>query len=278
MFIDSAIEFINKHKLDGIDIDWEYPGLSGGGNKFRKEDRENFTYLMKELRKALNAHREGMVLTFAAAGWDRYYDNVETVEVMKYADYINIMTYDLAGGGSAYTAHHTNLGGVSMDDIMGTPFYHSIIEMMKQDSSRSYNPRGADPITRFVIDLGVDPSQIVIGGAFYGRAWKGVPAENNGLYQPNRGVHTGWMSYSNIRPEYENKNGFERHWDDAAMAPFLYNATDSIFITYDDTMSVRLKTEYCIENKLGGFMFWQLGLDTKEDNSLLDAIFNAAVR
>lgn len=274
VFIDSAIEFINKHQLDGIDIDWEYPGLPGGGNKFRKEDRENFTFLMKELREALDATGKGMTLTFAAAGWERYFDNIETNEVMKYADYMNIMTYDFAGGGSDFTAHHTNLGAAGLEDMEGTPYHKFLVQ--RNAMPRVHTERSVDAIVKFVMDLDVDPAQIVIGGAFYGRAWKGVPPDNKGLYQPNRGVHTGWMAYSNIRPEYENKNGFERHWDDVAMAPFLYNATDSIFITYDDTMSVRLKTEYCIENKLGGFMFWQLGLDTKDDIGLLDAIFDAA--
>ena len=279
-FIDSAIEFIKRHKLDGIDIDWEYPGMTGGGNKFRVEDKENFTLFMKELREALNATREGMLLTFAAAGWERYYNNVETLEVMKYADFINIMTYDLAGGGSRYTAHHTNLGAVSLQDIVGTPYHGFIEEMSEQFAERgyTYTARGADAITKFVLEIGVDPSQIVIGGAFYGRAWKGVPPDNNGLYQPNRGVHTGWMAYQTIRPEYENKNGFTRYWDEVAKAPYLYNPSDSVFISYDDTMSVRLKTEYCLNNSLGGIMFWQLGNDTKEENGLLDAMYIAATK
>ncbi len=61
-----------------------------------------------------------------------------------------------------------------------------------------------------------------------------------------------------------------------AKAPYLYNAKDSIFISYDDTVSVRMKAEYALKKKLGGIMFWQLGNDTKEKNSLLKAMFNAA--
>lgn len=280
IFIDSAIDFITRHNLDGIDIDWEYPGMTGAGNKFRTEDKENFTFLMKELREALDGTGKNMTLTFASAGWDRYYEYIETIKVMEYVDYINIMTYDLAGGGSQFTAHHTNLGAVELENLEGTPWYDNIINMAEnlEDGEYTYTARGADAITRFVINLGVDPKKIVIGAAFYGRAWKGVPGGNNGLYQPNRGVHTGWMAYSNIRNEYEGKNGFVRHWDDVALAPFLYNPGDSIFISYDDTISVFLKTEYCIENKLGGIMFWQLGNDTKTDNSLLDAIYSAAAK
>ena len=120
------------------------------------------------------------------------------------------------------------------------------------------------------------PDQIVIGAAFYGRAWKGVTPEQNGLYQRNGGSYIGWSAYHQIREKFEEKNGFIRYWDEVAKAPYLFNSTDSIFVSYDDTASVKLKTKYAIDNNLGGIMFWELGNDTKEDNSLLDAIFEAA--
>jgi chitinase len=271
-FVQSTIDFIQEYDLDGTDMDWEYPGMKGAGNKFREEDTENFTALMKELREAMDATGKNLILTFASAGWERYYDHIETLEVMKYANYMNIMTYDLVGGGTPFTAHHTNLGWVKEVDVKDTPAYK-----LSAERKWDYKPRSAKSIVDFCIRLGVKPEQIVIGGAFYGRGWKGVPPENNGLYQLNKGVWKGWAQYGNIHEKYENKGGFIRYWDTKAEAPYLYNVTDSLFISYDDSESLTLKTEYAKEAGLGGIMFWQLTNDTK-DYILLDAIYQESKR
>ncbi len=266
-FVESAVQFLLDYDLDGLDIDWEYPGMRGAGNPYIPEDKENFTALMKELREAMDRTGKDLTLTFASAGWQRYYDHVELVEVMKYADYMNVMTYDLVGGGSPYTAHHTNLGWIKPEHVENTPAF----EMM-EERGRPFVPRSAGKIIDFCIGQGVDPAQIVIGAAFYGRAWQGVPPQNNGLYQKNEGVWIGWAPYSDIREKYEGKNGFKRHWDEVAKAPYLYNPQDSVFISYEDTMSVKLKTQYAENTGLGGIMFWQLRLDTPDDG-LVDAIY-----
>ncbi|MFT7032769.1 MAG: chitinase, partial [Cyclobacteriaceae bacterium] len=138
------------------------------------------------------------------------------------------------------------------------------------------DPRSAQKIVDFLIKEGVDPKQIVIGGAFYGRVWKGVPPVNNGLYQLSGGLHIGWMAYHQIRKSYEQDSNFQRYWDDNAKAPFMYNSRDSLMVSYDDTVSVALKTKYTMAKGLGGIMFWELGNDTKEEGSLLNAIYKAA--
>lgn len=271
-FVKSVVKFIRKYKLDGLDIDWEYPGLPGMGNPYIPEDKENFTALMCELREGLNSICKHQILTFAGAGWERAFDHIEIEKVMQCINYINVMSYDLAGGNDPYTSHHTNLGLIKMEDIAGTPAAAKMIE-----GGDSTKPFSTEKIVSFLIDKGVDPAQIVIGSNFSGRAWQGVPPENNGLYQLNRGRWRGRGSYANIREAMEDKNGYVRYWDSIAKAPYLYSATDSVFITYDDTMSVRLKTRYVIDNGLGGIMFWQLGADAGEDG-LVDAIYAEKTR
>ena len=274
-FIASASEFIKKYQLDGLDMDWEYPGISGAGTMAREEDTKNFTALMKGLREMLDEFDTPKVLTFASAGWKRYYDFIEINEVMKYADYTNVMTYDLVSGVSEYTGHHTALGDVASEDILGTPFQKHLDSLHLNGRNSDPNPRSTQKIVNFLIEQSVDPKQIVIGGAFYGRVWKGVVPENNGLYQRSGGMHIGWLAYNQIRKSYEDDTNFKRYWDANAEAPYMYNAVDSLMLSYDDTVSVAKKTKYAMDKGLGGIMFWELGNDTKEDGSLLDAIYKA---
>ncbi len=250
-FVASVVDFIREYDLDGLDVDWEYPGLPGNDNPHLPEDRQNFTALMKELREAMDGTGKSLILSFASAGWERYYDHIELNEVMKYADYMNVMTYDQVAGGSPVTGHHTNL------------------------RSSKGSQRSADTIIRYCIDQGVSPEQIVIGAAFYGRSWKGVAPENNGLNMATKGAWKSAVVYSEIAQSYVDRAGFRRYWDENAQAPYLYNAKDSLFITYDDPQSVALKTTYAKENNLGGIMFWQLTQDTPSGD-LLNAIKKAA--
>ena len=275
-FAQSVYEFVQKYQLDGLDMDWEYPGIPAAGTKARPEDKENFTAIMKRLRQVLDSTGRDQTLTFASAGWKRYYDNIETLEVMKYASYMNIMTYDQVSGVSIYTGHHTPLGYVSNQEIGDHPFKRNLDSLYAAGRYQDPDPRSAEKIVKFLIDMGVDPSQLVIGGAFYGRAWKGVPPVNNGLYQLSGGIHIGWSAYHQIRKEFETNPDYVRHWDEKVKAAYMYNAKDSIMISYDDTVSLRMKTEFAIEKGLGGIMFWELGNDTKEPNGLLDAIHTAA--
>lgn len=270
-FIESAIRFLEEHQLDGLDLDWEYPGLPGIGNTHRDEDKQNFTALVKGLREAMDATGKKYLLTFASAGWEKYYNFVELNEVMKYVDFMNVMTYDNVGGSDPFTAHHTNLGVIELNDLAGTPAKAALDTM-----TSPIKPLSAEAIIDFCINKGVKPEQIVIGAAFYGRGWTGVGPENNGLYQPTK---EGWKgaSFADLQAKYINKNGFARHWDSIAQAPYLYSKADSIFITYDDQESVKLKTQYAKDKKLGGIMFWQLPSDAPQ-NGLLDAIYQQVTK
>src|SRR6266487_1060841 len=109
----SAVAIVSKYNLDGIDIDWEYPGMMGDSNMYRPEDKQHYTILFKDLRQNLDSlnqitHMKYYVTT-AVGSWQAYIDHTEMEKVQQYADYINVMSYDYADGSDSVSGHHTNL-------------------------------------------------------------------------------------------------------------------------------------------------------------------------
>ena len=63
------------------------------------------------------------------------------------------------------------------------------------------------------------------------------------------------------------------HWDSVSKVPYHLKSDSTIFITFDDTESVKLKTEFSIYNNLGGVMIWALDQDIVNGTQpLLEAI------
>lgn len=257
-FAKSAVEFVRKYKLDGIDIDWEYPGLPGIGNPHRPEDKENFTLLLKALREELDRYQvednKHYLTTVAAGAADEFIEATEMGEVAKYLDFVNLMTYDFyVAEADPITGHHTCL--------------YTNPEAPKDISTHH-------AVQNF-IRAGVPLDKIVIGSAFYGQAWGEVDSKNNGLFQPGKPAMIN-SSYKSIRTELEGNYGFKRYWDDIAKAPYLYSRSRRIFISYDDPVSVRLKCNYVIDHKLRGIMFWEYNGDYQ--NELLSIMAEMLLR
>ncbi len=255
-FARSAAELVRRYALDGIDLDWEYPGQPGPGIKFRPEDRENFTLMLKAVRKHLDAlsderGRRGAArytLTIASSAGE-YFEHTEMGKLHVYLDWINIMTYDFFTSGAATTGHHTGL-------------YKSL----SAGDSRAYT----EAAVRQHLDAGIPRGKLVVGAAFYGRGFAGVRPENNGLYQPyERFVDE--FPYSALVRDYVNKQGFKRLWDATAKAPYLWNPASATFITYEDSESLKAKAEFVKSHNLGGIMYWEHGHDPAE--VLLSTIF-----
>lgn len=243
-FAESVKDILVKHEADGIDLDWEYPAIKGyPGHAYKPEDRENFTSLVKELRKSLG---QEYIISFAAGGSDEFLINsIEWGKVMPFLDGVNLMTYDLVGGGSPRTGHHTALYST------------------KDQKSSARNA------IQYLDSIGIPREKMVIGAAFYARVWEGVEQTKNGLYQP--GKFKEFILFKNLDDYFQQEGGFVVYWDEEAQAAFSYNPHKQVFATYDDSLSVAKKTRFAIDEGLRGIMFWQLSGDKKE-NGLIDVI------
>ena len=250
-FSESCVEVINKYNLDGVDLDWEYPSYSEAGIGSSKDDKVNFTLLLKEIREHIEvegAKNNKKYMLTIAVGADQYYiDGTEMDKAQEYLDYVQLMTYDMRGGFQTLTGHHTNL-------YTGTGDLFRI---------------SCDASARLFEKAGVPKDKLVLGVAFYSRRWKDVPNINNGLYQMCPGSGGYGPDFTVLYENYINKNGFTRFWDDECKAPYLFNGNE--FITYEDEESIKHKCEYVKETDLKGLMFWEYDCD--KSGKLLDALY-----
>merc|ERR1712055_1157066 len=84
--------FLPKYGFDGIDMDWEYPTLRGGG----PHDKENLATLIKEMVPALKAANL-FVTAAVGAGFDKIDVAYDVPTMSEHLEYISIMTYDFFG-------------------------------------------------------------------------------------------------------------------------------------------------------------------------------------
>lgn len=255
-FARSAVDFITRYGFDGVDLDWEYPTGGGDpGNVERPEDPENFILLLEEVRAQLDAQgaTDGRhyLLTSAVGAGRSAYEPLDWSRIHPLLDFINVMTYDMAGPWSGVTGFNA-------------PLY---------DSAEN-PPEGASADTALtdLIALGVPRDKLVMGVPFYGRGWANVPDHNNGLHQPFSGLPAGTREqgsydYADLAANYITEA--TRHWHETAMVPWLYDPATRVMISYDDPQSLSAKAAYVREHGLGGIMIWELSTD---DGSLLAAI------
>jgi len=244
-FAQSSVDIVAKHDLDGVDIDWEYPGMIGDSNVFRPEDKQNYTILFKNLRHQLdslgNITGKKYFVTTAVGGNVDYTSHTEMDKVQQYCDFINIMAYDFAGGNDTLSNHHTGLYTASPD----TSKYST------------------DEAVKMFLDAGVPANKLVVGMGFYGKGWEMETTDNNGLFRRTRKPVRGG-GFGLIKDSLENRNGFVKYWDDVAKSPYIFNAEKRIFISYDDERSIKEKCDYIKKHNLRGAMFWEYEDDLKE--------------
>jgi chitinase len=253
-FIDSVVAFIEKYDLDGLDIDWEYPGQAGAGNRFRPEDKQNYTDVLKELRQRFDReektlHRR-LYLSVATGSDMDFLEHTEMDKVQKYVDTVNLMAYDYYEPGSEPTTGHN------------APLF---------TDPRDPKHVSANQSVLAYEQAGVPADKIVLGVPFYGHEWGQVPGEAHGLFQPGKPVPNAYANYANISTNMLRAgSGFVRYWDSDSGVPYLYNAAGQIFVSYDDPQSMALKGQYALDHKLAGMMFWDYSGDPT--GTLLDTI------
>ena len=148
-FVKDCRKVVGDFKLDGIDIDWEYPTQSSAGISSSPDDTGNFTLLMRDLRRALGNKK---LLTAATVCDAKYIDFRSCVQ---YMDFVNVMAYD-----------------------MGNPPRHHAALFPSPVSSHITASQAVEEHLK----AGVPASKLVLGMPFYGRGNR----EDSGLKEYDR--------------------------------------------------------------------------------------------
>ena len=123
-FAAKAAALCDEFSLDGIDLDWEFPGIPHCGVMACEHCVHDFTLLCRVLRETL-----GERLLTSAMGSD-HWNRLENEALAELLDYVNVMTYDMADiDHSAMTLTRNAMEGWlaqgyrSEQLLLGVPFY-----------------------------------------------------------------------------------------------------------------------------------------------------------
>ncbi|MCL5029982.1 MAG: glycosyl hydrolase family 18 protein [Bacteroidetes bacterium] len=189
-------------------------------------DRNNFTALCSQLRQAFN---DASISTLSAAipsqDWNNAYD---ISKLNNYLDWYGIMTYDFYGTWEKTSGNDA-------------PLYSSPKQSGSMDNSVNY-----------YLNKGMPKNKLCVGMPF-----GGYLLNSTAMYSSNSGGST--ISYVDANAKISQ--GWSYVWDDVCKQPYLQNSSHTQLITYDDTISIKLKCEYICKNNLKGTIIWKIGRD-----------------
>ncbi|MDJ0380951.1 chitinase C-terminal domain-containing protein [Streptomyces sp. G-G2] len=187
-FANSSVDFVRKYGFNGVDIDYEYPTtMKDAGNPLdyqlsnarRAGLVKGYGALMKSLREKLDragaTDGKHYLLSVAAPSSGYLLRGMETFQMQKYLDYVNIMSYDLHGAWNEYVGPNASLFDDGKDSELASAGVYSTsqyggIGYLNSDWAYHYF-RGSMPSGR-----------INMGLPYYTRGFKNVQGGTDGLW------------------------------------------------------------------------------------------------
>ena len=229
------MDFMSKYGFQGVDIDWEYPGLLERGGK--RADTQNFVTLVREMKEAFNG-KYGLSLTLAPDYWYLRFFDAKAME--PYVDMFGFMAYDLHGPWDSETR---TLGSI----VRG-----------QTDIREIYN----DTLPLWFDEL--NPAKINFGLAYYGRGYTLADPACNELFKckfigPSLpgpcSNYGGVLSLAEIKFYIRNMGLQPKLLPEAMMKQITW---ENQWIGYDDEETTAMKKKWASGYCFGGTMIWSI--------------------
>lgn len=238
IFIDSVMALLPRINFDGLDIDWEYPGLRGGS----PSDKANLVQLCKELDAVFKPHN--YILGLAIGAGPHHVDaGYDLDKLAPYVSHIGAMTYDFYVCGGSTIEHQAYLNGRP-----GIPDpYFSVSKSME-----------------YMQNQGAPANKLVMGLPTYGRSY-GTSNSNPAFGQHYNGQCPGYpyTGQGGIASYYEMCNlvnsGYQNRTDPSCGHPFIFGSNQ--FIGYDTPKLLADKVALAKSRGYKGVMIWALDFD-----------------
>jgi len=237
-FASNAVAFIKKHKLSGLDIDWEFPET--------ENDKKNFVLLLQSLKKAFTPSRYLLTCAVSAYKWQAEI-SYDIPKISAAVDFISLMAYDFYGPWSEKIDHHARMYSTKYDS-----------DYLKECNCASS--------VAYWLAQKAAPGKLILGIPTYGNTFvlKTSNANHIGdLYDipatKGNDATMGYNTFCAIKDE---------SWK------IVYNTTYRVYYAYDkdtwfgyDTIEqVVAKAKFIKSNRLGGAMFWSIDTDDSQND------------
>jgi chitinase len=296
-FAKSAVEFLERHHLDGVDLHWEFPNFPSGLFNLRGEyERAGLTKILKSLRSALvenffarqqceqqqeltrrndhhhhhngNKHHhnnrakhqqpapaghrqpvEQHLLTVAIGGQESILRaSYELKQLTNLCDWLNVMSYD-------YFLFKPYLPFTGPNSPL-----HPIVEHYP-----ILNKLAMSWTVQRLLNEGLDRDKLVVGIPCYARAYRLVfhqttPVPFTLALGTRGGQLDDQLNYREV-VELLARPDTVVEFDERARVPYLLAESGYVWISFESPQSVREKVRYIADQKLGGYMTWNLNSD-----------------
>ncbi|KAK3934563.1 putative glycoside hydrolase [Diplogelasinospora grovesii] len=256
--------FIKDNSLDGVDIDWEYPGEPDirGPPPGNDDDGTNYLAFLAVLKNLL----PGKTVSIAAPASYWYLKQFPIAQISKVVDYIVFMTYDLHGqwdAGNKYSQEGCSNGMCLRSHVNLTETKTALAMITK---------------------AGVASNKVVVGVSSYGRSFAmaeagcytsdclftGTADASNAAEGPCTAT-AGYISDAEIYDILNNNSGSKR--TSRVNQNFVDSTSNSRIVVYDDTQwvafmddSIRSERSALYKGlQMGGTTNWASDLESYHD-------------